>query len=71
MELNFSRHNIRAPLAVVIAPLKPSIQVIRVLDYKIHPNHHTNPYSRQYAEHNLAILRLACRYSLLLIILIV
>ncbi|XP_034950701.1 uncharacterized protein [Chelonus insularis] len=57
------RHNIRAPLSVVIAPLKPSIQVIRIAEYRIHPKHITNPYSADNPKHNLAILSLACRIS--------
>ncbi|CAG5108858.1 Protein of unknown function [Cotesia congregata] len=57
------KHNIRAPLAVVIAPLKTSVQVIRVAEYKIHPEHNTNPYSPDHTKHNIAILSLACRIS--------
>ncbi|KAG8037560.1 hypothetical protein G9C98_005770 [Cotesia typhae] len=57
------KHNIRAPLAVVIAPLRTSIQVIRVAEYKIHPKHNTNPYSPDHTKHNIAILSLACRIS--------
>lgn len=59
----FLRHNIRAPLAVVIAPLRTSVQVIRVAEYKIHPEHNTNPYSPDHTKHNIAILSLACRIS--------
>lgn len=56
----FYRHNIRAPLAVVIAPLKSTVQILRISEYRIHPKHNTNPYSPDYATHNIAILSLAC-----------
>lgn len=51
----------RAHLAVVIAPLKSTVQIIRVADYRIHPKHNTNPYSRDHARYNVALLSLICK----------
>ncbi|XP_063989771.1 uncharacterized protein LOC135169032 [Diachasmimorpha longicaudata] len=54
------RHNIRGSLAVAIAPLKSSVQIIRVVEYRIHPKHNANPYTIDYIKHNVAILKLEC-----------
>ncbi|XP_015607209.1 uncharacterized protein LOC107273477 [Cephus cinctus] len=60
-EATHIRHNIKAPLAVVIAPTKSGSQIIRVQDYVIHPNHQDDPHKANHLDHNLAILKLACR----------
>ncbi|KAK0178894.1 hypothetical protein PV327_007735 [Microctonus hyperodae] len=62
-EGNQKSHNVRAHLAVIIAPLKSTVQMIRVAEWRVHPMHDTNPHGPNHLNHNLAILNLACRIS--------
>ncbi|KAK0097940.1 hypothetical protein PV326_012619 [Microctonus aethiopoides] len=62
-EGNQKSHNVRAHLAVIIAPLKSTVQMIRVAEWRVHPMHDTNPHGSNHLKHNLAILNLACRIS--------
>ncbi|KAJ8673208.1 hypothetical protein QAD02_004470 [Eretmocerus hayati] len=58
----YIRHNIRAPLAAVIAWSSDSIQVIRIQWYAVHPNHVVDPRKGpDYFKHNVAVAKLACR----------
>ncbi|XP_008211346.1 uncharacterized protein LOC103316939 isoform X2 [Nasonia vitripennis] len=60
-EATHIRHNVRAPLAAMIAPFSDTAQVIRIVEYNIHPAHQVDPREDDYALHNVAIARLACR----------
>ncbi|XP_033225754.1 uncharacterized protein LOC117178437 [Belonocnema kinseyi] len=63
-EATHIRHNLKAPLVVVIAPLKPDLQVIRVHSYKVHPKHdifpEVYPHNHLHIRHNIAVIKLAC-----------
>ena len=63
MELFFCRHNIRAPLAAMIDSYSKEAQVIKILDYYIHPKHAVDPRDDNHDLHNVAILKLACKYE--------
>ncbi|XP_051161353.1 putative uncharacterized protein DDB_G0286901 [Leptopilina boulardi] len=62
-EATYIRHNLKAPLVVVVGLLKPKPQVIRVNNYEVHPQHIAFPYNSQHSMHNIAVIKLACRIA--------
>ncbi|XP_023246942.1 uncharacterized protein LOC111643401 [Copidosoma floridanum] len=62
-EITYVRHNIRAPLAVLIAPFSDDSQVIKIVDYYIHPNHVVDPRNESHPRHNLVVAKLECSIS--------
>lgn len=56
------RHNVRAPLAVLVAPFSDTAQLIKVSEHRLHPNHALDPRDEHHAQHDVAVLKLACRW---------
>ena len=56
-------HNLHGTFAAAISAFKDSTQIIKISDYYIHPKHQVDPRKRNFGSHNLAILKLACRFS--------
>lgn len=50
----------------MIAPFLDTAQVIKILEYHVHPSHAVDPRDEAHTTHNVAIAKLACRYLYLL-----